>query len=246
MENLITARELYHVLIFDYRIKWLGGNINFQLGDISVSIQRKDIIGDVIQKWVEEFLRMIRIDFLANPRVNMPPDIYLNPTNLKKDWLEIKAFNREDNPRFSIANFNFFVEEIIKRPWHLEADYLIFGYVVNENTGNIEIKDLWLKKIWEITKTMADRPLTVQIKNGVVNEIRPCSWYSDKSGAKVFECLEDFLSAFEATLYRNPATRFEARRWKKRFLKSYNKYYGKDIYIPDWESIKQKYRIYVK
>ena len=238
----MTARELYKILIFDYKIKSLGGSIKFQLGDISISLKRRDIVGDVIQKWVEEFLSRSRIEFLANPKVNMPPDIYLNPNNLRERWLEIKAFNREDSPRFSIANFNFFVEEIIKRPWHLYADYLIFGYTMDTEKNYITIQDLWLKKIWEITKTMSDWPLTVQIKNGAVNEIRPCTWYTYRTKTKVFECLEDFLSAFEETLYENPETHDYAVQWRKKFKKSYTEYYGKDIKIPKWEDIRLKYR----
>ena len=241
MKNLITARELYRILIFNYRIKSLAGKINFQLGDISVAIKRRDVIGDIMQKWVEECLKRSRIDFLANPKVQMPPDIFLDPENLRRDWLEIKAFNREKSPKFSIADFNFFIKELIKRPWHLEADYLIFGYILNKETGFLYIQDIWLKKIWEITATTSKRPLTVHIKKGVIREIRPCKWYSDKNSIKVFECLEDFLSAFIETLYENSDTHDYAPKWRKKFIQSYKKHYEKEIYIPNWKDIKEKY-----
>ncbi|MBR2209183.1 MAG: NgoBV family restriction endonuclease [Synergistaceae bacterium] len=241
MANLITAREFYKLLIFDYRIKNLTGSIKFQLGNISVGIKRRDIIGEIIQDWVCEWLERARIDFVANPLPQTPPDIYLNPKNLRSNWLEIKAFNRADNPRFSIAAFDFFVEDCIRRPWHLDADYLIFGYSMNIETGNLRIQDLWLKKIWEITKPMKQWPLTIKTYNEMPVEIRPCTWYATKTKTKVFESLEDFLSALEAPIFQNPGTHAKASRWRNRFLKSYQKHYGHEIKIPKWEEIKHKY-----
>ena len=241
MANVITARELYKILILDYRIKSLGGFIKFQLGDIDVAIKRRDVIGDVIQAWVGEWLRRSRFDFMANPIPQMPPDIYLNKKNLRKDWLEIKAFNCADNPRFSIAAFEFFARDLIERPWHLDADYLIFGYVLNDATGMLRISDIWLKKIWEITKTMAEWPLTVQFRNGTANEIRPCNWYARRTGSKVFDCLEDFLSAFRESLYMDSKMYCRASQWEKKFKRAYKNYYGKEIFMPLWKNIKHKY-----
>ncbi|MBQ9419771.1 MAG: NgoBV family restriction endonuclease [Synergistaceae bacterium] len=240
MANLITARELYRLLVFDCGIKSLKGQINFQLGDISVAVKRKDVVGDVIQSWVGEWLKRSRIDFLANPSVSRPPDIYLNPKDLRRDWLEIKSFNRADSPRFSIAVFDFFMKDLIERPWHLDADYLIFGYEIDES-GELGIRDIWLKKIWQITKAMSEWPLTVQTRGGEIKEIRPCSWYAHRARTKVFESLEDFLSAFTEAVRKNPPTKRTAARWQKNFVRAYLRHYGKEIIIPSWEDIKMKY-----
>ncbi|MBQ6776395.1 MAG: NgoBV family restriction endonuclease [Synergistaceae bacterium] len=240
MANLITARELFRLLVFDYGIKSLIGHMKFQLGDISVAVRRRDVVGEVIQYWLERWLTKSRFDFAPNPIPQMPPDIYLNTEDFHKDWLEVKAFNCANSPRFSIADFNFFVRDLIERPWHLDADYLIFGYEMSE-AGDLKISGVWLKKIWEITKVMTKWPLTVQVRGGVINEIRPCSWYAHRTSTKVFESLEDFLSAFEQAIYKNPATSHYAPRWRSRFTRAYQKYYGKEILIPDWESIRPKY-----
>lgn len=53
-----------------------------------------------------------------------------------------------------------FTSEI--KPYHFDTDFLIFGYAMDEQTCDVVIKDLWLKKIWEITKTMDNWPITVQ------------------------------------------------------------------------------------
>ena len=242
MANLITARELYRLLILDYRIKFLTGSINFQLGNIRVGVKRRDIMGEIIQDWVCEWLEQTRITFVANPLRQKPPDIYLNPKNLRSGWLEIKAFNRSENPRFSIAAFDFFMEDCIRRPWHLDADYLIFGYVLNEETGDLRIEDLWLKKIWEITKPMSHWPLTVKTHGSSAHEIRPCCWYASRTDTKVFESLEDFLSAFDAAILQNPKTHSKASQWRERFLKSYKNHYGFEIEIPKWSEIRHKYK----
>ena len=117
------------------------------------------------------------------------------------------------------------------KPYCLDTDYLIFGYVMDEQTGNVTVRDLWLKKVWEITKTMSTWPLTVQFKNNILHKIRPGNWFSERSGGKVFESVEDFLSAFEETVYQNVETRQIASQWKKKFLRSYRKHYGRDIEI---------------
>ena len=240
--KLITAREFYRLLIFDYKIKNLTGSIKFQLGNIDVGVKRRDVIGEILQDWVCEWLRRSEIDFIANPLPQKSPDIYLNPKNLRGDWLEVKAFNRIDNPRFSIAVFDFFVEDCVRRPYHLDADYLIFGYEMDTETGELKIKDLWLKKIWEITKPMTKWPLTVKTSCGSAVEIRPCTWYATKTKTKVFETLEDFLAALEAAVFQNPDTRPKAYRWRERFLKNYEKHYGKKIKFPIWDEIKNKYK----
>ena len=178
---------------------------------------------------------------MPNPNTQMPPDIFLNPDDMTSGWLEVKAFNRRSNPGFDIADFKAFVNELIEKPYHLDTDYLIFGYVIDEETGDVVIRDLWLKKIWQITKSMSTWPLTVQYKNNILHKIRPGSWFSDRTAVKVFESAEDFLAAFEETIYQNVETRQSASQWKNRFRKSYKAHYGKDIDFPRWDDIKQKY-----
>ncbi|MBR0080159.1 MAG: NgoBV family restriction endonuclease [Synergistaceae bacterium] len=241
MKRQVTAQEIYQTLVNRYRIKSLDGIIKFHMGDVSIAVKRRDVIGGILQEWLEKWLRLNKIDFLSNPQLTMPPDIYLNRRDLTTGWLEVKAFNRNDTPRFSIAEFRTFANELIEHPYHLEADYLIFGYSMNEETGKVKIQDIWLKKIWEITKAMATWPLTVQFKNQVLHELRPCKWFSKRQTGRVFDCVEDFLSAFEETVYQNPDTRFLSAQWKNNFKNAYKKYYGTDINFPKWDEIKHKY-----
>ena len=149
--------------------------------------------------------------------------------------------NRESSPAFDIADFKAFVNELIEKPYHIDTDFLIFGYVMDEETGDVIVKDLWLKKIWEITKTMDNWPITVQYKNGILQKMRPGNWYTTRGNAHVFESMTDYLSAFEETVYQNPETRTQGAQWKNRFKRSYKNHYGVDIDFPKWDDIKGKY-----
>ena len=241
MSRILTAQEIFDELVNDYRIKELTGQITFQMGNVSIIVKRKDVVGNILQEWLEGWLTERDIYFMPNPNTQMPPDIFLNPDDMTSGWLEVKAFNRRSNPGFDIADFKAFVNELIEKPYHLDTDYLIFGYVMDEKTGDVAIRDLWLKKIWQITKSMSTWPLTVQYKNNILHKIRPGNWFSDRTAGKIFESMEDFLAAFEETIYQNVETRPVASQWKNRFRKSYKAHYGKDIDFPRWSDIKHKY-----
>lgn len=239
---VLTAQQVYDKLLYEDKIKTIKGQIRFHLGDVDIIVKKKDIVGNVVQEWLEGWLVQRNVDFKPNPQSQMPPDIFLNTKDLTKNWLEVKAFNRDASPAFDIADFKAFVNELIEKPYHLDTDYIIFGYVMDEATGDIVIKDLWLKKIWEITKTQTNWPITCQFKNGVLQKMRPGNWFTNsvRSG-KVFESKEDYLSAFEETVYQCSETRGQASQWKNRFKRSYRNYYGTNIEIPRWDDIKDKY-----
>lgn len=142
---------------------------------------------------------------------------------------------------FDIADFRMYAEEIIDKPYMLDVDYLIFGYDMSKD-GIVTIKDVWLKKVWEITRRMENWPINLQVKDNTVHKIRPAVWYSTaKLKYPIFESLEDFISAIEETVYRNPKTREKSGTWKSLFLESYKKRYGIKLDIPRWRDIEDKY-----
>ena len=61
----------------------------------------------------------------------------------------------------------------------------------------------------------------------------------------MFNCLEDFISAVEETTFKEPSLREKvASKWLSIFQKSYKAYYGRELNIPRWNEIKNKYIIY--
>lgn len=239
----MKANEIYKTLIEVDKILEISGQIRFHLGDVKIIVKQKDVVGNVMQEWLEGWLKKRGIAYSVNPNTQMPPDFFLNPKDETHDLLEIKAFNSDASPGFDIADFTMYSEEIIREPYMLDVDYLIFAYKMSED-GFVTIKNVWLKKVWEITRRMSDWPLNLQVKKDVVHKIRPGVWYSLKPREfKIFTCIEHFLSAIEETVYQNEDTRKKGSQWKNRFLASYKKFYGKTMIIPKWDEIKDLYLI---
>lgn len=240
--NTLTAQEVYDKLLEIDKILTIQGQIRFYLGNVDIIVKQKDVVGNIIQEWLEGWFVKNQINFANNQNTQMPPDFFLNVEDHSKDLLEVKAFNYAATPGFDLADFKAYQREIIAYPYMLYSKYLIFGYQMSDE-GIVTIKRLWLKNVWEICRTSDQWPINVQFKNGMVHKIRPAKWYSNSQATryKPFDCLEDFLSAIEETVYKNPETRNQIIGWKERMEESYYKFYGKRIMIPRWMDVKDKY-----
>lgn len=236
-----TAQEIYTRLMIKDKILELEGQIKFYFGDVDIIVSQKDVVGNIIQEWLQGWFKKREIEYAPSENTQMPPDFYLNLEDKTVDLLEVKAFNRSASPAFDIADFRAYQEEIINKPYMLYSDYLIFGYDM-DSQGTVVVKDLWLKKVWEITRPMNNWALNLQVKQGVVHKMRPGVWYStNRTTYSMFSCTEDFISAIEETVYQNPKTHNDAANWKRRFLDNYKKHYGETITIPRWNDIKERY-----
>lgn len=238
----LTAQQVYDKLIFEDKILTLKGQIKFHLGDVNIIVKQRDVVGNIMQEWLQGWLDKRGIDYSPDENSQMPPDFFLNPYDKTKNLLEVKAFNRSSNPGFDIADFRMYAEEILEKPYMLDVDYLIFGYDMSED-GVVTIKDVWLKKVWEITRRMEDYPINLQVKDGVIHKIRPGVWYSEgTTDYSIFESLEDFISAIEETTFKEPKLRDTvASTWLSKFQRNYKARYGSELDVPRWNSIKDKY-----
>lgn len=239
----LTAQEVFNKLISDDRILELQGQIKFYLGDVNIVVKQRDVVGNIMQEWLQGWLDANDIEYAPSENTQMPPDFFLNPDDKTVNLLEVKAFNRNSSPGFDIADFRMYQSEIIEKPYMLNVEYLIFGYDMSSD-GIVTIKDVWLKKVWEITRRMEDWPINLQIKEGHVHKIRPGVWYSDnitRTDYAIFNSLEDFISAVNDTVYQNTETRAHANTWLVKFLRNYQLQYGIDLNIPRWYDIKNTY-----
>lgn len=237
----LNALKVFEKLLDEDKLLEIEGQIIFFLGDVDIIVKQKDVVGNIIQEWLQGWMDKRGIEYALNDNTQMPPDFFLNPDDKTTDLLEVKAFNRSASPGFDIADFRMYEEEIIEKPYMLNVDYLIFGYDMSDD-GVVTIKDLWLKKVWEITRRMDGWSINLQVKQGVVHKIRPGVWYSDRPGnIPMFKCIEDFIAAIEEAVYQNPKTHESAATWKKNFIDSYRKFYGVKLDIPRWQEIAPKY-----
>ena len=238
----LSAQEIYDRLLNDDHILELKGQIRFFLGDVNIIVRQKDIVGNIMQEWLQGWLEAKGIEFAPSENTQMPPDFFLNPDDRTKGLLEVKAFNRNGSPGFDIADFRMYAAEIQEKPYMLDVDYLIFGYDMSAD-GIVTIKDVWLKKVWQITRRMENYPINLQVKEGVIHKIRPGVWYSERAtDYAIFDCLEDFISAIEETTFKEPKLRTSvASTWLTVFQKKYKDWYGKELNVQRWNDIKEKY-----
>ncbi|WP_445736371.1 NgoBV family restriction endonuclease [Mariniflexile sp.] len=204
----LTPEQLYHKLTKEYKIIGEKGSVEFTLKDLTITVKTKDTIGNLIQEWLAAWLNANDVDFFLKPNTQDFPDLNLDLENQDKGLVEIKSFDYDSGANFDVANFMAYRRSIIEFPYRLDSDYLIFGYKMMN--GQIEIADVWLKKIWEITGPSGDWPLRCQVKQGDLVNIRPIKWYdNDRTTYKPFKSALEFLEAFQENQYKYGKTRHE-------------------------------------
>ncbi len=241
-----TVEDIYNKLINDDMILTKKGRITFSLGNIDIIVKQRDVVGNIMQEWIEGWLKKNNIEYALNNNSQMPPDFYLNPENKTEELMEIKAFNYKAGPGFDIADFRMYEQEIALKPWMLNVTYLIFGYDMSDE-GIVTIKKVWIKKVWEISRPMKSGkkktiwPINLQIKKGTVHKIRPAKWYGKSTKFATFENIEDFLSAMEEAVYKNKDTHDDGPEWLSTVIDNYEKHYGIRLSIQRWNDIIKKY-----
>lgn len=238
----LSSQEIFNKLLKEDHILELEGRIRFYLGDVNIVVKQRDVVGNIMQEWLQGWLEARGIEYAPNENSQMPPDFYLSPDDKTRNLLEVKAFNRNGSPGFDIADFRMYAEEIQEKPYMLDVDYLIFGYDMSAE-GLVTIKDVWLKKVWQITRRMENYPINLQVKDGVIHKIRPGVWYSEgATDYAIFESLEDFISAVEETTFKEPKLRDSvASTWLSKFQRNYKARNGIELNVPRWNDIKDKY-----
>ena len=242
----LTPEEIYDRLLNVDKITTLEGQIKFYLGNVDIIVKQRDVVGNIIQEWLEGWLRHNDIYFSPNTNSQMPPDLFLSEDKTL-NLLEVKAFNADASAAFDIADFKAFAREIIEKPYMLHAKYLIFAYRMSKD-GIVTNNNLWLKYVWEICRAMdksKNWAINVQYKNGQIHKIRPATWYSTKpTKYPTFQSLEDFISALEETVLLYADTRQLGNSgWKNKVVSAYKKHYGKTLKVPRWMDIEDQYRL---
>jgi hypothetical protein len=215
----ITAQELYTKLVSEYKLIGQKGTILFTLNDLAVKVISKDSVGNMIQEWLRDWMKSQDLVFEVNPSSQKFPDVYLNLTDKKKGLLEIKAFDYKRGAGFDLANFESYSNSLLDHAYRLDSDYLIIGYTMQDH--DITIKDIWLKKIWEISGGSSTYEIKVQEKKKVIYNLRPINWYSNKSKFKPFNNKEEFLKALNETRYKYGKTHFDNSHWLSGVLANY-------------------------
>ena len=214
------------------------GVIQFTLAQVAIVVKQNNVVGNIIEEWLDSWMTEHEFEHRYN-HGQCSPDFWLNLDAMNEDWLEIKSFTGGAN--FDIANFMSYIQEIIEKPWKLDARYLCLKYTMDEETGIVTIDDVWLKKVWEISSPSTKWAIKVQDKKNVIYNLRPASWYSDKPLFRTFKSKEHFLSALDYVIKTYPPTAAKGLSWKKKLEKAYYEYKHEALTIPLWQDIADEY-----
>lgn len=225
----LTVQQLYTKLVDEYKIIGEQGKINFTLKDLTISIETKDAIGNLLQEWLKAWFRQQYIDFSENTNSQSFPDFFLDVDDNTQHLLEVKSFDYKRGPGFDLANFDSYCNSLLENAYRLNSDYLILAYQMEGSI--ITIKNVWLKKIWELACPSSTYPLKVQEKKDVIYNIRPSRWYSEKAKFKPFGTKEAFLKALNETRYQYPQTRHGNAHWLKKVINNYKLHTGEVLEI---------------
>lgn len=70
----LTGREVYEKLIHEDKILELQGQIKFFFGDVDIIVKQKDVVGNIIQEWLQGWLDKRGIEYAPSENTQMPPD----------------------------------------------------------------------------------------------------------------------------------------------------------------------------
>lgn len=227
-KEVCTAAQIHQKLI-DAGIKKASGNININFMGISTLVKEASAVGDLFQEWLGSWFDENNIDVDGNIYTQEPPDFYIIPQDKTKGLLEIKTFVDGRSPAFDVANFDAYCDSLRTKAYRLDADYLIFAYSLLD--GKLKIKQIWLKKIWEITGASQKRAVKVQEKRSVIYNIRPVSWMSERAVYKPFKNKEDFILALNETLKLYEKTKINKALWLKEVVDNYFEHTGERLSI---------------
>lgn len=186
------------------------GHATFELLNVKRILNDKSAVGLIFQEWLGEWMKENGIYFHCPDNTQEFPDFYLNQSE-NTDLLEVKTFFHTANAGFDVANYQAYCSSLVTKPYRIDADYLIFSYDLTN--GIFQIKNMWLKKIWEITGKMSEFPLSVQKKRGVIYNIRPVAWYSPTI-TRVFKTKSEFITALFQSYTQYEVTKEKAVEWK--------------------------------
>lgn len=220
----MSAQQLYDKLIASNIVGAIG-QIYFEMNDIKTMVQDSSVVGNIIQEWLKSFMDKHGIYSSMPINTQEFPDYFLGANNNQSGLLEVKCF--KNSPNFDIANFIAYCRSIATSPYRLDADYLIFKY---ENTAQgIVIKNIWLKKVWQIASASERSAVKIQWKQNVAVNIRPATWYSTNIDFPPFETRLAFVQALKKVLDTNSVGGDWRKNWIKTVADTYKLQTGNDL-----------------
>ena len=197
------------------------------------SLVDKDAVGYTFQAWLRDWFIKKKIYFNQRHDSQKSPDFIIK----KKDnsgWLEIKVYG-DSGASFDIKSWDAYLNLMLIEPYYINADYLIFNYTVNKEK-KIIIKKIYLKKIWELSRSMTHRsqvpwPVSVQYKNKSIHNLRPNQAIIENNEVAFFKDKIEFLEAIQKTIDLYPKSQIKHKNglWLKNVKAKYKEIFNDDL-----------------
>ncbi len=219
-----TSKELYNKLVNEYKVVGEIGSVNFTLKDLTISVKFRETIENLIHSWLKAWLKESNVEFTNGVDLKAFPNLFLDSNDQNKANIQIKIFNSSRGGVFNLGDFESFGDTLLESAHLLDVDYLIFSYSKTEN--GFSIKNVWLKKIWELASPGEKFPIRVVEKDGYIDDIRSTTWYAENPKIAPFASLEEFLVAMNDGRFLYLETRHTNSHWLKNVVKNYHKHTG--------------------
>lgn len=116
------------MLVDDFQIIGEKAEISFSLKKLTIKVETKDTVGNLLQEWLKAWMKSQNIEFVENNNSQSFPDFLLDPENHKTGLLEVKTFDWDRGPGFDLANFDSYCNSLLTNAHRIDSDYLIFAY----------------------------------------------------------------------------------------------------------------------
>jgi hypothetical protein len=221
----MSAKELFDKL-HTAGVIGAKGETYFELHGLKTQVRDSSVVGNIVQEWLKLFMKTNGIAFRLRKNTQEFPDFLMHPTRDDVDLLEVKCFKK--SPNFDVANLAAYCRSLLSNLYRLDSDYLIIEYKEN-NDGTIQIKRAWLRKAWEICTKSERAPIKAQFKQGYPYNIRPATFYSEKSKYKTFNTRQELVLALKSVIDINPNMNNIQKDWYKKVSQLYKAQTGNDL-----------------
>lgn len=194
---------------------------------IPKQITRPSSVGQIIEEWLSAYMDDRNI-YYRTQKSQESPDYFLNENADKEDLLEVKVYGKA--AAFDLGSVRGVCNTLPEESHKLDMDYLIIHYVMDDVTGDITIKDIWLRKIWQVTGKDINAPyrLSRQVKNNQVTTIRPIGMKNPDTRAK-FSDMEEYLHALYIEYAEIEKAKKKQEEWLKKIVSNYNEFKQEEI-----------------
>ena len=213
------AEELFALLNSENLIGQKG-QITLSLGGIDVKVTDVSVVGNILQEWLANFMKLKNFHFELKPNTQDFPDFLLSLRGCQKtDLLEVKAFTK--SPNFDVANFKAYARSLRDKAYRLDAKYLIFKYSPIDEGAAYKIDAIWLKNVWEICGPAKRSDVKIQWKQGEPVNIRPVTFYSDRAEFQSFRSRFEFVEALNRVIGMAGVDASIQRNWLQTVKQNY-------------------------